>query len=405
MASGDVVNTAARLQAAAPDRTASSSTRRPTARPSGRSSTTTPSSIEAKGKAAPVAVWEALRARARVGVERVGGAPLVGREQELTLLRETLRPRDARARAAAGHARRRSRYRQEPARLRALPDDRDGRLRARLLAPWPLAPVRRRSHVLGARRDGQGAGRDPRVRRPGRRPRRSSAQAVERFVPASGRRGVGRAAPSAARRLSRRRRRRATGATRRSPRGAASSRRSLTSDRSSSSSKTCTGPTKPCSTSSTTSSTGRAACHFSSSARHVPSCSPGAPAGAAARSTRRRSCSRRSRRTRPPRSCTRCSAAPRSTLTCQARLLEHAGGNPLYAEEFTRMLRRAARRRRAPRDGAGHHRRAAGHAPARGEGAAPGRRRDRQDLLARRARRASAGRSRSGCTRSSGRSS
>jgi class 3 adenylate cyclase/tetratricopeptide (TPR) repeat protein len=89
MASGDVVNTAARLQAAAPtngllvDETTYRATERAIEYGDARS-------IEAKGKAEPVAVWEAQKARSRVAVERVGGAPLVGREQELTLLRETL---------------------------------------------------------------------------------------------------------------------------------------------------------------------------------------------------------------------------------------------------------------------------------------------------------------------------
>ena len=165
MAAGDVVNTAARLQAAAPtnailvDETTYRSTERAIdyreAAP-----------VEAKGKAEPVPVWEALSARARVGVERVGGAQLVGREQELTLLRETLGARDPRARAAARDARRRTRHRQEPARLRALPDDRDRAPRARLLAPRPLTALRRGRDLLGARRDGEGAGRDPRVRQP-----------------------------------------------------------------------------------------------------------------------------------------------------------------------------------------------------------------------------------------------
>ena len=50
------------------------------------------------------------------------------------------------------------------------------------------------------------------------------------------------------------------------------------------------------------------------------------------------------------------------------------------------MLRRAPERRRPAGDGAGHHRCAARHASARGEGAAPGRRGDREGLLARRAR-------------------
>ncbi len=89
MASGDVVNTAARLQTAAPtngilvDETTFRSTERSIEYGEG-------SSIDAKGKAEPVPVYEAVRARARVSVERAGGAALVGREQELTLLRETL---------------------------------------------------------------------------------------------------------------------------------------------------------------------------------------------------------------------------------------------------------------------------------------------------------------------------
>ncbi|MGH3127187.1 MAG: ATP-binding protein [Gaiellaceae bacterium] len=89
MASGDVVNTAARLQTAAPTNgiLVDEATYRATERAVEYGD---PRSIQAKGKAEPIAVWEAQRARARVSVERVGGAPLVGREQELTLLRETL---------------------------------------------------------------------------------------------------------------------------------------------------------------------------------------------------------------------------------------------------------------------------------------------------------------------------
>jgi class 3 adenylate cyclase/tetratricopeptide (TPR) repeat protein len=89
MASGDVVNTAARLQAAAQTNgiLVDETTYRATERAIEYGD---PRSIEAKGKAEPIAVWEAQRARSRVAVERVGGAPLVGREQELALLRETL---------------------------------------------------------------------------------------------------------------------------------------------------------------------------------------------------------------------------------------------------------------------------------------------------------------------------
>ena len=89
MASGDVVNTAARLQSAA--ETGSILVDETTFRATERLIELEPAApVEAKGKAQPVPVWSALRARARVGVERSGGAALVGREQELALLRETL---------------------------------------------------------------------------------------------------------------------------------------------------------------------------------------------------------------------------------------------------------------------------------------------------------------------------
>ncbi len=88
MASGDVVNTAARLQTAAPTNgiLVDETTYRATERAIDYGDA---HAIEAKGKAEPITVREALRARARVSVERVDGAPLVGREQEVNLLRET----------------------------------------------------------------------------------------------------------------------------------------------------------------------------------------------------------------------------------------------------------------------------------------------------------------------------
>ena len=87
MASGDVVNTAARLQAAAPvngilvdERTYRATERVITYRDA--------EPVEAKGKAAPVKVWEALEPRARFGVDiaRRGRAPLIGRRTELDVL-------------------------------------------------------------------------------------------------------------------------------------------------------------------------------------------------------------------------------------------------------------------------------------------------------------------------------
>jgi class 3 adenylate cyclase/tetratricopeptide (TPR) repeat protein len=91
MASGDVVNTAARLQSAAPvngilvDEATYRATRQPI-------SYEPKDAIEAKGKAEPVPVWEVIEARSRYGedVARSGGAPLVGREHESETLRGAL---------------------------------------------------------------------------------------------------------------------------------------------------------------------------------------------------------------------------------------------------------------------------------------------------------------------------
>ena len=91
MVAGDVVNTAARLQTAAPvdGILVGETTYRATERVvSYRDS----EPVEAKGKTEPIPVWEALEARARFGVDvaQRGGAELVGRRQELDLLLEAL---------------------------------------------------------------------------------------------------------------------------------------------------------------------------------------------------------------------------------------------------------------------------------------------------------------------------
>jgi class 3 adenylate cyclase/tetratricopeptide (TPR) repeat protein len=86
MASGDVVNTAARLQSGAPVNgvLVGESTYRATDAVI-RYGEASP--IAAKGKADPVPVWEAVEPRSRFGVDVVQtGAPLVGREHELDLL-------------------------------------------------------------------------------------------------------------------------------------------------------------------------------------------------------------------------------------------------------------------------------------------------------------------------------
>jgi class 3 adenylate cyclase/tetratricopeptide (TPR) repeat protein len=98
MVAGDVVNTAARLQSAAPvngvlvDETTQRATRQAIdyrdAAP-----------VQAKGKSDPVAVWEALEARSRFGVDVVqSGAAFVGRRRELDFLTDALaRAREERA--------------------------------------------------------------------------------------------------------------------------------------------------------------------------------------------------------------------------------------------------------------------------------------------------------------------
>src|SRR5438874_1607719 len=92
MASGDVVNTTARLQTAAPVNgiLVGESTYRATRQ---RIEYEERQPVEGKGKAAPIQVWEAVQARSRFGVDVVqqSRAPLVGRERELTALVETLR--------------------------------------------------------------------------------------------------------------------------------------------------------------------------------------------------------------------------------------------------------------------------------------------------------------------------
>ena len=90
MASGDVVNTAARLQSAAPvngilvDETTRRATDRLIEYGEQRE-------VAAKGKATAVSASEVLHSRSRVQVEPAGRAPLVGREKDLDALLAALR--------------------------------------------------------------------------------------------------------------------------------------------------------------------------------------------------------------------------------------------------------------------------------------------------------------------------
>ncbi len=91
MASGDVVNTTARLQSAAPvngvlvgETTYRATSQAITYRPA--------EAVAAKGKAEPVPAWEAVEARSRFGVDLAPAsrAPLLGRQRELNVLNEAL---------------------------------------------------------------------------------------------------------------------------------------------------------------------------------------------------------------------------------------------------------------------------------------------------------------------------
>jgi class 3 adenylate cyclase len=91
MVAGDVVNTAARLQAAAPVNgiLVGETTHRSTGQAIEYEEH---EPVEAKGKAEPIRVWSAVQARSRVGVD-VGlshAAPLVGRGHELAVLRDVV---------------------------------------------------------------------------------------------------------------------------------------------------------------------------------------------------------------------------------------------------------------------------------------------------------------------------
>ena len=90
MAAGDVVNTAACLQSAAPVNgvLVGETTYRAT---SDAIDYREAEPVEAKGKSEPIQVWEALEARSRFGVDLAEArAPLVGRERELDVLRDAL---------------------------------------------------------------------------------------------------------------------------------------------------------------------------------------------------------------------------------------------------------------------------------------------------------------------------
>ncbi len=164
MVAGDVVNTAARLQTAAPVNgvLVGETTYRATAhtidyRPV--------DPVQAKGKSEPIPAWEAVDAKARFGVdvELESLTELVGREDEVALLSSAL-------------ARMRREREPQLVTLVGVPGIGKSRLVTELLdagrrdtrpdhlATGPLPALRRGRELLGARRDGEGAGGHPRDR-------------------------------------------------------------------------------------------------------------------------------------------------------------------------------------------------------------------------------------------------
>ena len=326
--------------------------------------------IDAKGKAEPVAVWEAVDARARFGVD-----------VEQATLDTARRPR-ARARAAARRARRAarssasrsssrssaSRDRQDPARRASCCRSSTHDAELVYLAPGPLPALRRGHQLLGARRDREGAGGHPRDRRRPTRRRRSCDAIGRRARPTPPRRSGSRLI-SAARRARRRTAAAARTARRRSPPGGASSRRSPSSGRRARLRGSALGRRRPA--------------RLRRRARR-----PG-DRRAAARSLHApaRSCSSAARLGRRQAECNHALAlaalrrgdgapARRAALTGGASGRDAAdaaparGGNPLYAEEYVRMLSdrgllaatagvAARATERGAGDGAGHDRRPA----------------------------------------------
>ena len=164
---GDVVNTAARLQGAAPvggvivdGATMRSAERRDRLRAAraGRG----------EGEAGADPGLASVEARSRFGVDTELRAQTLVRRARLRAraARRDVLARAARAVRAARHGRRRARRREEPPRRGSSASEIDRRPDLVALAPGTLPALRRGHHVLGARRDREGPGRHPRVGRP-----------------------------------------------------------------------------------------------------------------------------------------------------------------------------------------------------------------------------------------------
>ena len=168
MVTGDMVNTASRLQSAADPGgvLVGEATYRAASRAIAFEAAGT---LSVKGKEEPVAAWRALRVVAeRQGHNRMAiEPPFVGRAEELRTLKELLHAagREGKPRVDLGDGDRRHR---EVATVVGVAEVRRRTHGDNLVAPWPLPVLRRRCHVLGARRDGSDACWDRRDRCTGR---------------------------------------------------------------------------------------------------------------------------------------------------------------------------------------------------------------------------------------------
>ena len=250
----DVVNTAARLQSAAPvgGVVVGEATFLATRQVFDFEAL---APVSLKGKAAPVALWRVGAARARFGTDitRAHTAPLVGRELEQTLLRgiyeRAVRDASVQLVTIVG----------EP-----------GIGKSRLV--WELGEiVKAQAGILDSDTPGQAAAKLDAAVATGEPDREWLTRRLLPLV------GLEPSSPAAR--------------DEPSPPGAASSSRSRPSGPRCWSSRTCTGPTRRCSTSSSAWPTGRRGCRCWWCARPGRSCTSTSPAGPAASATRPRSTS------------------------------------------------------------------------------------------------------------------
>jgi class 3 adenylate cyclase len=159
---GDVVNTASRLQGIAPVNgvAVSGATFRQTER---AFTFVRLEPAQVKGKTEPLSVWQPLAARARFGADviRTSTTPLVGREFERPQMIATFERRGATF-MPTGDRGGRTRCWQDPPLHRAVAVHRAA-AGAGALAPGAVSSVRRGNRLLGTRGDRQGGVRHPRV--------------------------------------------------------------------------------------------------------------------------------------------------------------------------------------------------------------------------------------------------